>query len=123
VRHEVIEILSPETSEPWLAGLLEQLAPVVERTSTDAGLLDWKLAEVSRSSWPRWLAMREAVVLARHLGLPYDDLLARAETLAEKDAELRAAKGEPRQYRDRQTTYPQEWSHQRFVRFLESIDA
>jgi hypothetical protein len=65
--------------------------------------------------------MREAVVLARHLGLPYDDLLARADTLAREAAALLAASGEARPYRDRQTTYPEEWSHQRFVQFLESL--
>jgi len=66
--------------------------------------------------------LRYACLLARHLGADagqLDVLLARAEQARSAEQERTAAMGLPVLDQDRQSRYPQSWSHRRFVRFLD----
>jgi hypothetical protein len=116
------DVLTADTAQQWFVGLLEQTTPVVERTSTDDGLLDWLINRDASIDFPNVTGMRYAVLLARHLGRPYQALLKRAEVLEQKQAERLTARGLTRTFRDRQTGNPHDWSHQRFVQFLASAD-
>jgi len=99
-------VIDLETAADWLADALAKLAPATEALTSNRAIYDQLSAE-----WD-FFSLRYAYLLARHLGL--DDDLASLEERAKKAAPSRGTSG------DRQTTYPQDWSHERFMRFVES---
>jgi hypothetical protein len=102
----------------WLSTRFAALLPRLAALSSDRALLAW-LSDEARS--PTSAELRYASLLAWHLRLD-DEMqttLARAEQAAGVEDAAAAERGVDRSYRsDRQSTYPQDWSHARFVTFL-----
>jgi len=103
-----------DTAATWLAGALAQLAPATEALSSNRAIYEWLSRQ--RGSFP----LRDAYLLARHLGLESElaPLAERARKAVEE--ERRTSPRRDWTSADGQTTYPQDWSHQRFMRFVES---
>lgn len=108
-------ILTEATAEAWLADALTRIVPATEVLCTEDGLL----AHLGRSSSS--FQLRSAGLLARHLGRDAElaALLAAAERAWLAEQERLREMGLPPVDQDRQTTYPQSWSHRRFLRFLD----
>lgn len=106
--------IDADTAATWLAGAVSQLAPACEALSSDRAIYEWLRTQQGSFS------LRYAYLLARHLGLEndLDPLGERAREASEE--ERRRSHGSDRASADRQTTYPQDWSHERFMRFVES---
>ena len=102
-----------DSAATWLAGALAKLAPATQALSSNRAIYESLSAQKGSSP------LRDAYLLARHLGLDTD--LASLEERARK-----AFRKERRVSRrdwssaDHQTTYPQDWSHERFMRFVEN---
>jgi hypothetical protein len=112
--------LSEANASAWLADVLGVLVPGLAAIADDASLLGW----LSATDEPRSTAeLRYAALLAHHLGM--DDrvtvLLRRAADVRAREDREAESRGVDLSYRsDRQTTYPQDWSPERFERFLRS---
>jgi hypothetical protein len=105
--------IEAETATPWLAAALAKLAPATRALTSNRAIYDRLGAEEN------FFSLRYAYLLARHLGLdgdlgPLEERARNAEARARKAAVSRAASA------DRQTRYPQDWSHERFMRFVEA---
>jgi hypothetical protein len=101
----------------WLAGVFGLLVPRLTEMAQDESLLGWLSEEEPRST----AELRYAALLAHHLRM--DDqvtvLLRRAAEVRGREDRDAEARGVDLSYRsDRQTTYPQDWSPERFERFL-----
>lgn len=98
----------------WLADALAKLAAPTKALSSNQAIYEHLRAQ--DDSW----SLRYAYLLARHLGLEHDltDIEERARKAVEE--ERRRSIREDWSSADRQTTYPQDWSHERFMRFVES---
>jgi len=103
-----------DTAAIWLAGALAQLAPATETLSSNRAIYEWLSTQHGSSP------LRDAYLLARHLGLESDlaSLGERARKASEE--ERRRSQRSDWASADRPTTYPQDWSHQRFMSFVES---
>ena len=103
-----------DTAATWLAGALAELAPATKELSSNRAIYEW--LKTQNGSSP----LRDAYLLARHLGLESDlaSLGERARKASEE--ERRRSQRSDWASADRQTTYPQDWSHERFMRFVES---
>lgn len=103
-----------DSATVWLAGALAKLAPATQALSSNRAIYEWLRAQ--RGSF----SLRYAYLLARHLGLERD--LALLEERARKATEDERGRSGPRDWTsaDRQATYPQDWSHERFMRFVNS---
>jgi hypothetical protein len=114
--HQACE-LTLETAPAWLDHALAQLVPATQALCSNAAIHEWLIAP---REWESTLSIQYALLLGRHLGLR--DELPELERRAEKLAQRDHGKRDDRATRaaDRQTTYPQDWSHARFMRFLES---
>jgi hypothetical protein len=99
---------------------LAALFPQLTALSSDRALLAW-LTDAARS--PTSADLRYAALLAYHLRLDDEmqSALERAEHAEEVEDGAAAERGIDLSYRsDSQSTYPQDWSHARFVTFLRS---
>jgi hypothetical protein len=110
--------LTPETAGAWLADAFSLLVPATQALCSNAAIYDWLTAPRERDSS---FNVRYALLLGRHLGLDSDlpELERRAESLYLREFGLRDERDT--RAADRQKNYPQDWSHQRFMRFLESV--
>ncbi len=109
-------ILGEATAEAWLADALIRIVPATEMLCTEDGLL------AHLSGGTSSFTLRYACLLAAHLGQDgtrLAGLLDAAEEAWVREGERSAAMGLPRFNQDRQSRYPQSWSHQRFLRFLD----
>jgi hypothetical protein len=95
-----------DTAAPWLAAALDTLAPATQALSSNRAIYDRLSAQKGCFS------LRSAYLLARHLRLDSD--------LAPLEERARTAAGSQGMSADRQTTYPQDWSHERFMRFVDN---
>ena len=95
-----------DSAGPWLATALAKLAPATQALSSNRAIYDWLGAQKD------YLSLRDAYLLGRHLGLDSD-----LATLEERAMKAAGSQGTSA---DRQTTYPQDWSHERFMRFVEN---
>jgi hypothetical protein len=103
-----------DTAATWLDGALAKLAPATLALSSNRAIYEWLSAQ------PGSFSLRYAYLLARHLGLD-GDLTALGERARKaSDDERRRSQVRDWTWADRQTTYPQDWSHERFMRFVES---
>ncbi len=102
----------------WLAGVFAVLVPRLTEIADDASLLCW----LSSTDEPRSSAeLRGAALLAHHLELDgqVTTLLRRAAEVRAREDRAAEARGVDLSFRsDDQTTYPQDWSPERFERFL-----
>ena len=98
--------LDVDTAVPWLAAALAKLASATQALSSNRAIYD------RLSAQENFFSLRYAYLLARHLGLDGD--LGPLEVRARKATPSRGTSA------DRQTTYPQDWSHERFMRFVEN---
>ena len=98
--------LDVDIAVPWLAAALAKLAPATRALSSNRAIYD------RLSAQENFFSLRYAYLLARHLGLDGD--LGPLEVRARKATPSRGTSA------DRQTTYPQDWSHERFMRFVEN---
>lgn len=113
-------VLGRSTAADWLDDALAQLVPVVQALCSDRAMRDW-LLENRRD---RASSLHLAVLLTRHLGLDNEvpDLLALAERArADEDARAIAMGHKPVRVH-RGMSYPQFWTHPRFLRFLEETE-
>jgi hypothetical protein len=113
-------VLGRSTAAGWLDDALAQLVPVVQGLCSDRAIRDWLLENEGHKA----SSLHEAVLLTRHLGLHDEvpDLLARAERVrAEEDARSLANGRKPVRVH-RGMSYPQFWTHRRFLRFLEETE-
>ena len=103
-----------DTAATWLAGALAKLAAATEALSSSRAIYEW--LSMQHGSFP----LRYAYLLARHLELDRD--LASLGERARKAVEAERRRSVRRDWTsaDRQTTFPQDWSHERFMRFVES---
>ena len=101
-----------DTAANWLADAVAKLAPATEALSSNRAIYEW--LSMQHGSFP----LRDAYLLARHLGLESD--LASLGERARKASEEERRRSPRRDWRsaDRQTIYPQDWSHERFMRFV-----
>jgi hypothetical protein len=116
--------LSPDTARLWLSDMLTTVAPLVQTTSTDEGLLEWlwqddlDAGDARRS--PQGL--RYGAMLTKHLGRDTAPWVQRAQIRSEREDIWLTEQGmPPSSGRDRSTRRPDLWSHQRFLRFLEAL--
>ena len=98
--------LDVDIAVPWLAAALAKLAPATRALSSNRAIYD------RLSAQENFFSLRYAYLLARHLGLDGD--LGPLEVRARKATPSRGTSA------DRQTTYPQDWSHEHFMRFVEN---
>ena len=105
-----------DTAATWLAGAVAQLAPATEALSSNRAIYEWLSTQHGSSP------LRYAYLLARHLGLDSDlaSLGERARKASEEERRRFRSHRDDWTSADRQTTYPQDWSHERFMRFVES---
>jgi hypothetical protein len=103
-----------DTATTWLTRALAKLAPATQALSSNRAIYEWLSAQHGSFS------LRYAYLLARHVGLDSD--LAALGERARKASEEERRRSQVRDgtSADRQTTYPQDWSHERFMRFVES---
>ncbi len=103
-----------DTAATWLPGALARLAAATEALSSSRAIYEWLSTQHGSSP------LRDAYLLARHLRLDSD--LASLEERARKAVQKERRRSPRRDWTsaDRQTTYPQDWSHERFMRFVES---
>ena len=110
--------LTTVSAPAWLGDALAVLVPRLTELASDESLLRWLSATEERR---RSGDLRYAALLAHHLRR--DDqvsaLLERAADARAREDRAAEARGVDLSYRsDRQTTYPQDWSPERFERFL-----
>jgi hypothetical protein len=117
-RDEEPVLLTTESAPIWLKDALSVLVPHLTGLVSDEALLEWLAAtdETRRAA-----DLRYAALLAHHLRR--DDevtaLLGRAAETRVVEDRAAEARGVDLSYRsDRQTTFPQDWSPERFERFL-----
>ena len=105
-----------DTAATWLAGAVAQLAPATEALSSNRAIYEWLSTQHGSSP------LRDAYLLARHLGLERDLALLgeRARKASEEERRKFRSHRDDWTSADRQITYPQDWSHERFMRFVES---
>jgi len=103
--------IDADTAAPWLGAALAKLAPATRALTSTRAVYD------RLSTQENFVSLRHAYLLARHLGLDGD--LAPLEERARK-AEEHARERAGSRTSDLQTTYPQDWSHERFMRFVEN---
>jgi hypothetical protein len=104
----------------WLEARLPEFLPRLEALSSDRALLDW-LSDSNRD--PDTGELRYAALLAHHLRLDDmgESILDRAARAEEIEHAALLERGVSLDYRrDDEETYPQDWSHERFVLFLRS---
>lgn len=112
-----VRTLTPVTAPGWLEKRFATLLPELVALSSDGALLAWLTEDALP---PSSGSLRYAALLAYHLrrDVQLETILVRAHAArAEEDSRSRAS-GLQVGNRDRQTTYPPDWSHERFVRFL-----
>ena len=102
------------TAPTWLAGAVAQLAPATEALSSSRAIYEWFSTQHGSSS------LRDAYLLARHLELESDLVSLEERARKASEAERRSSPRSDWTSADHQTTYPQDWSHERFMRFVES---
>lgn len=111
--------LGARTAGPWLDDLLATIAPRVSALCSELAIRDRLVAQAGDRGY---MELRDAALLTRHLGRTNElpELLAAAERAKEyMDEALRRNGADPIAH-DRSTRYPQDWSHLRFLQFLES---
>jgi hypothetical protein len=112
-----VRALTSRTAPGWLEKRFATLLPVLVALSSDEALLAWLTDDAFPPSSGR---LRYAALLAYHLrrDAHMEAILATAEAAKAGEDARSAARGLQVGNRDRQITYPQDWSHARFVRFL-----
>jgi hypothetical protein len=101
--------IDADTAAAWLADALAKLVPATQALTSNQAIYEWLSAK--QDSW----SLRYAILLARHLGL--DDDLAPLEERARNAFEAMGIADQ--ESADRQSDYPQSWSHERFMGFVE----
>lgn len=104
-----------ETAPAWLADALGKIAPATQALCSNRAICEWLRARDNAFS------LRYAYLLARHLGLEDDLPSLEARTRRANEDERHRSLRHDWTTADRQTTYPQDWSHERFMRFVASI--
>jgi hypothetical protein len=107
-------VLTSPTLPGWRFGAL---LPERVALSSDEALLAWLTDEARR---PSSGGLRYAALLAYHLrrDAQMEAILVRADAAKAGEDSFLVASGLQLTNRDRQRTYPQDWSHARFVKFL-----
>jgi hypothetical protein len=110
--------LGPNTAPSWIEDAFLKLTPRVDSLCSDEALRDHILDGPNGS-----FSLRYAALLTRRLGEEerLEQVLAMAEAAAHREEERAIREiGHPvgGAMRDRQETYPQDWSHERFLRFM-----
>ena len=117
-------VLTPDTAPGWLSDRFADFLPRLIALSSDEALLRW-LADPAEDPLPtrEQARLRYAALLARHLRRDDEvgELLARAKLATERTVADAERRGVSLAYQsDDQDTYPQDWSHDRFCKFLEA---
>jgi hypothetical protein len=109
--------LTSATLPGWLERRFGTLLPELVALSSDEALLAWLTDDALPPSSGR---LRYAALLAYHLrrDAQMEAILVRADDAKAGEDSRSVASGFQLGNRDRQITYPQDWSHVRFVRFL-----
>jgi hypothetical protein len=110
--------LTTASASGWLVDAFAALVPRLTRLASAESLLRWLSATDEQRRSPD---LRYAALLAHHLRRDDDvsALLRRAANARADEDRAAEARGVDLSYRsDRQTTYPQDWSPERFERFL-----
>jgi hypothetical protein len=112
-----VRALTSATMPGWLEKRFATLLPELVALSSDDALLAWLTDETLP---PSSGGLRYAALLAYHLrrDAQLEAILVRADAAKAGEDRRSVARGLPVGNRDRQITYPQDWSHARFVRFL-----
>jgi hypothetical protein len=112
-----VRALTSATLSGWLEKRFARLLPELVARSSDAALLAWLTDDAFPPSSGH---LRYAALLAYHLrrDAQMEAILVRAEAAKAEEDDRSVARGFQVGNRDRQITYPQDWSHARFVRFL-----
>jgi hypothetical protein len=112
-------VLGPDTAPTWMCAAFAELAPRCDALCSDEALLDHLLGDPGMPV----LWLRDAALLARRLGdadrlaQALDRAAAAHQANVEREIERYGSASEPADDQDR---YPQDWSHARFLRFLEA---
>jgi hypothetical protein len=110
--------LTTTTLQQWLRDRFAALLPKLVALSSDEALLAW-LSDPARS--PTSHDLRYAALLAYHLRRDgeLESILQRADEARRTEDIAAVERGINLGYRsDRQATYPQDWSHARFLEYL-----
>jgi hypothetical protein len=112
-----VRALTSGTMPGWLKKRFAMLLPELVALSSDEALLAW-LADDALP--PSSGGLRYAALVAYHLrrDAHVEALLVRADAAKAEEDSRSVARGFQVRNPDRQITYPQDWSHTRFVRFL-----
>jgi hypothetical protein len=109
--------LAAASALAWVVDVLAVIVPRLTELASDQSLLRW----LSATERHRSADLRYAALLAHHLRRDDDvsALLRRAADARAREDRAAEARGVDLSYRsDRQATYPQDWSPERFERFL-----
>jgi hypothetical protein len=106
--------IDPESGARWLRESLAALASQTQALASEEAIYK----ELSAKSDA--FGLRYAYLLARHLGYESDLPVLAERARQASEEERRRSTRQDWTYADRQATYPQDWSHERFLRFVES---
>lgn len=112
-------VLGEATAAPWLAHAFDLLAAELEPLCSDLAIRD-RLLRVAGAR--DFIDLRYAALLTRHLGRldELEEILERARLARQASMDDLRSMGLEAKDRDRSTRYPQDWSHARFLKFLDA---